>query len=224
MRRFPPDEIETFLRAVDKHLTKPFRIDVVGAAAAALSYGSVKSTMDIDTTGCVEEIRTACKKAGEETGLRIPVQHAAVFDGPYEHETRMQRVRLTGIQRLQIHVPEKHDWALMKIVRFHEKDIEDIKAAAGKSRFDFRSGSPTHGALSCVEGRLAVRPRLEPPISPHVLLGHFADPRLDLKVHPPGVRLRIRRRKIRERRDIPHLIAKAAGENTSDARHHRRPG
>ena len=42
----------------------------------------------------------------------------------------------TKLTRLQVEVPEKHDWALMKLVRFNEKDIRDIVAVSQTVGFD----------------------------------------------------------------------------------------
>jgi hypothetical protein len=92
--------------------------------------------LDIDTTGSVAAIEQACKAARKETGLEIPLGPASVYDGPYEYENRLERISLPGVKRLQIFVPEKHDWALMKIVRLIEKDIQDIKEAARTVGFD----------------------------------------------------------------------------------------
>lgn len=33
-------------------------------------------------------------------------------------------------------VPEKHDWALMKVVRFNQKDIEDLTEVSNAVGFD----------------------------------------------------------------------------------------
>jgi len=136
MKQFIGEEIRTFLRAVDKYITKPFRLDVIGGAAAALSFRAESGTVDIDTTASTAEIEEACKKARSETGLSIPLGSAGVYDGPYEYETRLKRLPLKGLVKLQIFIPEKHDWALMKIVRLLQKDIEDIREVSKTIGFD----------------------------------------------------------------------------------------
>ncbi|MBI4565709.1 MAG: hypothetical protein HY716_13530 [Planctomycetes bacterium] len=45
-------------------------------------------------------------------------------------------MRVSGLKKLQLVVPERHDWALMKITRLIEKDIEDIKEVAASAGFD----------------------------------------------------------------------------------------
>lgn len=136
MKRFQSNEIATFLRAVDKHLSKRFDLVIIGGAAAALSFGAESGTLDIDSATSLTAIRKACETAEEETGLNVPIGRTPVFEAPYEYEERLQRLSLRGLKRLRIFVPEKHDWALMKIARLDDKDIEDIKEVGSKVGFD----------------------------------------------------------------------------------------
>ena len=117
MKQFPGSEIVRFLQAVDRHLDKPFRLEVIDAA------------------NNVSGLQKACRAAREETGLPIPLTSAGIYDGPYFYERRMKRVPIRGLRNLQVFVPEKHDWALMKIVRLIEKDIEDIREVDEKAGF-----------------------------------------------------------------------------------------
>jgi len=135
MRRFFSEEIRLFLAAVDHYLSDPFEIEVIGGAAAALMIEFESDTEDIDTTTSVSEIAYALEAAREATGLAIPVGIAGVWDAPYEYRKRRKRVRLPGIERLHIYVPEKHDWALMKIVRAKEKDLQHIREVARRVGF-----------------------------------------------------------------------------------------
>lgn len=127
MKSYAGREITAFLRAVDPHLDQPFRLDVIGGAAASLAFRIKSGTLDIDAANSVARIEKACSAARKESGLDIPLETAAIYDAPYEYEGRMKRLRLRGLKKLQVFVPEKHDWALMKIVRLIDKDIEDIK-------------------------------------------------------------------------------------------------
>lgn len=134
MKQFAGKEISTFLKAVDKHLDQPFRLDIIGGAAASLAFRIKSGTMDIDAANSVVKIEKASAAARKDTGLDIPLGTASIFDGPYEYESRMKRLPMAGLKRLQVFVPEKHDWVLMKIVRLIEKDIEDIKEVSAKVR------------------------------------------------------------------------------------------
>lgn len=135
MSRFVSEEIKQFLRAVDRHLKRSFTVEIIGGAAGALSLSLEGDTEDIDTITSVEAIEDALGIARVETGLNIPVGVAGIWDGPYGYRRRRKHVRITGIKRLKIYVPDKYDWALMKIVRLKDKDREHIKEAAEKVGF-----------------------------------------------------------------------------------------
>jgi hypothetical protein len=136
MRLFAARELRAFLKAVDRHALTPSRLVVIGGAAAALSFRATSGTADIDTANNTTGLREACEHARRETGWELPLGPAGVFDGPYEYESRLKRVSIRGLRNLQVLVPEKHDWALMKIVRLIEKDIEDIREVAGRIGLD----------------------------------------------------------------------------------------
>lgn len=126
MREFKDAELRAFLQALDRHLDAPFRLDLIGEAVALLTLEAESGTIDIDVVIDVRPIEHAIQAAQEETGFAIPVNSVGVYDGPYHYEERVKRVPLKGAKKLQVYVPEKHDWALMKIVRLLGKDVEDI--------------------------------------------------------------------------------------------------
>jgi len=137
MTEFLSQDLRRFLKAVDSHLDKPFEIRVIGGAAASLAYKSPGGTMDIDTANAVAEINKACAEARESTGLKIPVSCVGgALDGPDGYEERLEDVPIEGSKKLRVRVPEKHDWALMKVVRFDQKDMEDIKEVSDAVGFD----------------------------------------------------------------------------------------
>ena len=138
MKRFGREDLLAFLRAVDRHAPKDATLVIIGGAAATLSFGAPGGTIDIDTANSVKTLETACASARKESGLGIPLGYASVFDAPYEYESRLQRLPLKGLRNLKVLVPEKHDWALMKIVRFEDKDLAHLKAAAAGVGFDLR--------------------------------------------------------------------------------------
>jgi hypothetical protein len=126
VKHFVNAEISAFLRAVDRRLKAPFRLEMIGGAVALLCFKTKSGTLEIDTTHGIGKIESACEAARKETGLDIPVQAVSIYDAPCEYESRLTRLAQPKLSRLHIHVPEKHDWALMKIVRLNSKDIEDI--------------------------------------------------------------------------------------------------
>lgn len=136
MRRFVRSEIRTYLKALDRHVPKDFTLVIIGGAAAALSFGAKGGTVDIDTTNKVQALAAACGAARKETGLAIPLGRASVYDAPRKYESRLHRLRMPEFRKLAVLVPEKHDWALMKVARFEDKDAEHIKAASESVGFD----------------------------------------------------------------------------------------
>jgi hypothetical protein len=92
MKRYDADEIRTFLQAVDRHLTTPTRVVIIGGSAAALAHGATSSTQDVDTfQSSTAQLRLAVDRAREETLLEIPMEDASVADIPHDAELRLER-------------------------------------------------------------------------------------------------------------------------------------
>jgi hypothetical protein len=128
VRRHSPQELESFIGAIDEALTEPASILVIGGAAAALAYGATRATDDIDTFHPLTPIlQTAVETARRSTGLNIPVSFAAVADAPYDFEDRLVPIRGLRLERLTVVVPERHDLVLMKTLRGYQHDIEVIE-------------------------------------------------------------------------------------------------
>src|SRR4029078_13096686 len=118
---------------MDRVIEEPTEILVIGAAAAALKYGATASTKDIDTWHAVPRaVAKAAADARGETGLPAAIEKAGVSDGPYHYEDRIQTVSMR-LKMLRILVPERHDLALMKVVRGDRHD-EDMIAESHTHR------------------------------------------------------------------------------------------
>jgi hypothetical protein len=139
MRRFTREEIHAYLKALDSRVRAGCSLIVIGGAAASLSFGAPGGTVDIDTANPVGDLSAACESAAEECGLSIPLARASVYDGPRHFKSRLQRFAGFNLSKLTVLVPEKHDWALMKVVRYEDKDAEHIKAAAAAVGFDLET-------------------------------------------------------------------------------------
>lgn len=135
MRKFTPQEIKTFLLSLDRRLTEPVYFEVIGSAAAMLAFGLDRSTRDFDTVASVEAIAEAWDETVLETGLDIPLDKVSVHQPPYEYESRLREVKIPELVNIRIAVPEKHDWALMKIARFADKDVDHILDVATRLGF-----------------------------------------------------------------------------------------
>lgn len=120
------EEIGAFLHAVDRHLTKRVRVELIGGGAAALAHGARSTTSDLDTLNAItDELREAVARATDDTGYRIPVSHATVADVPYNYEDRLER-QLPELQHLEVWALEKHDLVLSKTLRCYEHDLQQI--------------------------------------------------------------------------------------------------
>lgn len=125
-RTYGADEIRVFLQAVDRHLTRRVRIEIIGGSAAALAHGAKSTTTDVDTFNALnKELLEAVARAREETGFDIPVSQSTVADVPYNYEDRLER-HLPELEYLEVWVLEKHDLVLSKTVRCYEHDLQQI--------------------------------------------------------------------------------------------------
>jgi uncharacterized nucleotidyltransferase DUF6036 len=126
-RKYTRPELVRFVRAMDSLIDEPTDLVVIGGAAATLKYGAQGTTKDIDTWNNVPAaVLKAAEGARAATGLPVPIERAAVADGPYHYEDRIWPVSMK-LKKLRIFVPERHDLALMKVVRGDRHD-EDVVA------------------------------------------------------------------------------------------------
>ena len=128
MNQFLPEELSNFLQVTDYYLTSRCELIIIGGAAASLAYGVTKTTSDIDTVSKIpDHLTVALDLAKAKTGFSIPVSHVGVYEPPYNYETRLSLIENPILTKLQLFVPERHDLALMKIVRGYENDIQVIE-------------------------------------------------------------------------------------------------
>jgi hypothetical protein len=125
-RKYTRLELVRFVRAMDAVIDEPTDLLVIGGAAATLKYGAQGTTKDIDTWNNVPAaVLKAAEQARTATGLLVPIEKAAVADGPYHYEDRIRSVSMK-LKRLRIFVPERHDLVLMKVVRGNRHDDDVI--------------------------------------------------------------------------------------------------
>ena len=68
----------------------------------------------------------AVELARQRTNLKIPIEYPAVAQAPWNYEDRLEEVTDIGLKKLTVRVPERHDLALMKIMRADRRDLEGI--------------------------------------------------------------------------------------------------
>ena len=128
MKQFLPEDLIKFLTKTDEFLKADCDLILIGGAAASLAYGATKTTTDIDlATKLPGHLQEALKLACEETGILIPVSYVGQFEPPYAFESRLKAIDGLKLDKLILSVPERHDLALMKIVRGYENDIQAIE-------------------------------------------------------------------------------------------------
>src|SRR5688500_6263488 len=139
MRKFTAQELRRFLVAVDGALKGPAEVVVIGGSAAALRYGVTSTTKDVDTFNRVSpELARAVEQAQDETGLSIPFGKSAQAEPPYNFEDRLQPA-MPELERLVVKIPERHDLALMKMLRGYKHDLDTIAAIHEQSPLDLET-------------------------------------------------------------------------------------
>ena len=115
-RAFTAEEIRAFFAALGESFDAPAELVVVGGAGAILRHGATRPTVDIDTYSVPvpDGFVAAVTRARKKTRLIIPIEHPAVADTPWNYQERLESMTAG---RLTILVPERHDLALMKVVR-----------------------------------------------------------------------------------------------------------
>jgi hypothetical protein len=74
LTRFQPEELERFLREVDRQLSAPTQIVIIGGAVVGMLYDPEHSTTDIDLFDAPKrEVLDALDRARSVSGLAIPV-------------------------------------------------------------------------------------------------------------------------------------------------------
>ena len=137
--RFTSDEILLFITALDRHLPSEISFLMIGSAIGALQYKTVITTMDIDTISLTDDITESWNEAQLETGLPIKLDkvEGCTYEAPWEFMSRVIPLENPdlSLKRLRLFMPEKHDWALMKMTRSARKDLECLTQAADAAKF-----------------------------------------------------------------------------------------
>lgn len=136
MKKFSKKDIIRFLKTLDSLLIYPFEIEIIGGAAAAIAFSSSAGTVDIDTTEGLNALEGVLDGARTLSGIDIPMGCGGVWDGPHYYRRRRKRAKIKGLKRLKVYTPDLYDWALMKVMRFRERDQNHIAEAHRKVGFN----------------------------------------------------------------------------------------
>jgi hypothetical protein len=127
-RAFTPDELRAFFEALGHSFEHPAELVVVGGAGAVLRHGATRPTVDIDIYSVPppEAFAEAVTRAREKTSLVVPIEYPAVAQAPWNYQDRLEPVTGLALGDLTVLVPERHDLALMKLMRSDERDLQVI--------------------------------------------------------------------------------------------------
>lgn len=135
-------QIDRYFELLAKLYTKKCRIILTGAAAGAL-YGRVRSTVDIDfaaKTRDWELFSRAVSQASARTG--IVAQYAEDIDRwsmitllDYDKHLRVYR----RIGSIEVCLMEPRYWAIGKLSRYLDSDVQDISKVFKKTKTTWRS-------------------------------------------------------------------------------------
>jgi hypothetical protein len=135
-RIYGQEQIANLLRAIDRHLTEPAKMIIIGGGAVAL-HGAESTTNDIDTYNAVSAaLQASIDQAVAETGLDLSVGQTTVGDYPWDFEDRLER-QLPELLNLEVYILEKHDLALSKATRGNKHDEDQLMALHGVAPLDF---------------------------------------------------------------------------------------
>lgn len=162
---FTREELELYLKTLDRNVQGPASITLIGGAAAIIHYGVNMQTKDIDLFGVVSaDVRQAILATTAQSNLDIEVEVVGVAVPPENFEDRLEVIRIEGLRNLTIKVPERHDLALLKMARSNERDLNALRRMHSQLPFSLETlvtryidegidlGVPSVGRFNFVHG------------------------------------------------------------------------
>jgi hypothetical protein len=163
---FPGSFWRRLLKLIDAELDAQASMVIIGGAAIALAYANRHLTRDLDTSTAIQgalldAVERARKTIQAEDDLdeAPPVGAAGVFDAPEGYEERCRLVRIVGLHRLRVYVPERHDLALMKAARGDERDLAALAAMHQRKPFSLKTLVSRYGEMQFTGSPKALRSR-----------------------------------------------------------------
>ena len=136
MKKYTRKELIELLEIVDRQISYPVQLIIIGDSAAVLKYRVENATKDIDYIDDSPSFRHAIEEANLSTKLSVPFEKVTVHDGPYHFTDRIVSADVSNLKNLKIFYPEIHDLILMKSIRGNENDFDMIREICKKNRID----------------------------------------------------------------------------------------
>jgi len=115
------------------------------------SHRILMASGDIDVVSVEGQgFAEACERVGARLGLPIPVQRVGVFDAPYSYEARLEQAPGLHFKNIEVMLPERHDWALMKAARGAESDLDHVEQVHQLGAFDLATLVERFGEMQFV--------------------------------------------------------------------------
>jgi hypothetical protein len=146
MDRLAAADLDRFLQSLARRLPCPARLVLTGGGEAMV-LGGVRPTGDLDFALVVAEqlqahwpaLEAAVAAARDDAG--IAVQYAADIDRWSSVSVPVARRRTRAfrrIGRLSVHLVEPTCWAVYKLARYLDSDVEDLRAVLRRQRVPWR--------------------------------------------------------------------------------------
>ena len=141
-------QVERFFKVVSERYPRKCRVILTGAAAGAL-YGRVRATMDIDFSAKTADwtrFSNAIREASLQTG--IAAQFAEDIDRwspitlmDYQRHIYLQK----KFQGVEIYLMETPYWAIGKLSRYLDSDIQDLVKVFKKTHTSWQDAASVAG-------------------------------------------------------------------------------
>lgn len=124
-KKYGRGDLDRFFRRIDSLLAEDCTVVVIGGAVAVF-LGHFVSTGDIDVWSADEAFWRVCEGLRDRAEY-VPVYNTPVAQAPFDFEDRLVRFEGLALSKLTIATPEIHDWAISKIARGVEHDLQQIE-------------------------------------------------------------------------------------------------
>ena len=132
----------SFLREVDRALSRAVMVHCLGGFVLAVLWGLPRPTGDVDfiEVDPPDAASELLDIAGEGSELasryKLHSHRAAVAESPEDYRSRLVKITPSGLKRLQLTALEVHDLVLAKLGRNSPRDRSDVEFLAQQRVLD----------------------------------------------------------------------------------------